>query len=121
MVKKGPENIQLKTLVRLAEKTGTTNKAAIWKKTAFLLAKPTREKPEVNLYSIEKHSKEGDTVLVPGKVLSQGSISHKVTVAAFRFSKPAASKLAAAGCKILSIKQLMQANPSGKGVVLLAK
>ncbi|MEW5955207.1 MAG: 50S ribosomal protein L18e [Candidatus Micrarchaeota archaeon] len=121
MVKKGPENIQLKALVRFLEKTGAANKAPVWKKTAFLLAKPTRQRPEVNLYSVEKHSKEGDAVLVPGKVLSQGTLSHKVTLAAFRFSKPAAAKLAAAGCKTISIKQLVEANPPGKRIVFLTK
>ncbi|NYZ74904.1 50S ribosomal protein L18e [Candidatus Micrarchaeota archaeon] len=121
MVKKGPENVQLKALINFLEKAGTKNKAPVWKKAAFLLAKPTRQRPEVNLYSIEKNSKDGSTVLVPGKVLSQGMLSHKVTLAAFRVSKPAAAKLAKNGSKTISLNQLVETNPTGKGVVFLVK
>lgn len=121
MVKKGPENVQLKALINFLEKAGTKNTAPIWKKAAFLLAKPTRQRPEANLYSIERNSKEGSTVLVPGKVLSGGILSHKITLAAFRVSKPAAAKLAKNGSKVITLKQLVESNPTGKGVVFIVK
>ncbi|HII38987.1 TPA: 50S ribosomal protein L18e [Candidatus Micrarchaeota archaeon] len=121
MVKKGPENVQLVSLIKFLEQSGARNKVAIWKKTAFLLSKPTRQRPEVNLRSIDCNSSEGDFVIVPGKVLSEGRLTHKVTLAAFRVSKPASEKLSKAGCKTISIKQLVESNPKGSKIVFLVK
>lgn len=58
---------------------------------------PSRKSRIVNLYKIEKYSKEGDIIVVPGKVLGIGSLSHKVTVVALDFSKSALKKINNAG------------------------
>jgi large subunit ribosomal protein L18e len=119
VVRRGPENIQLKNLVVFLERAAAKNKAPIWRKSAFLLAKPTRKRVEVNLFDLEKNSREGDVVLIPGKLLSEGEIKHKITVAAWRVSKAAAAKLEKAGCKLESINKLVEKNAKGKGVKLL--
>tara|TARA_B000000565_G_scaffold200869_1_gene154500 strand:+ start:959 stop:1132 length:174 start_codon:yes stop_codon:yes gene_type:complete len=56
---------------------------------------------------------------VPGKVLGSGSINGGQTVAAFSFSDAARSKIEASGGRTLSIRELMDENPNGKGVRIL--
>ncbi len=91
----------------------------IWRKVAYELSKPRRQKVEVNLSKLEQYASDDSTVLVPGKVLGAGALSKKVTVAAFSFSGKARQIISAAGGKALSIDGLQKANPEGRGVTIL--
>jgi len=91
----------------------------IWKKVAYELARPRRQRAEVNLSKIDAHAADDATVLVPGKVLASGAISKKATIAAFSFSGKAKELIGAAGGKAVSIESLQKSNPEGKGVVIL--
>ena len=55
-----------------------------------------------------KHAKDKETILVPGKVLSAGSISKQVRVAAFSFSKIAREKIKHAGGSTMQIEELLK-------------
>ncbi len=91
----------------------------IWKKVARELGKPTRRRPSVNVSKIEEYLNQGETVLVPGKVLGAGNLSKKVEVAAFSFSESARTIIEKNGGKIMSIDELMKSNPEGKNVRVL--
>jgi large subunit ribosomal protein L18e len=93
--------------------------AAIWRDIAKRLEKPRRNWAELNLSGLDRYTEAGDTVLVPGKVLAAGSISKKVTVAAYSFSEKAEQAINAAGGKTMSIADLMAANPKGSGVRIM--
>ena len=79
------KNEQLMELLQLLKKTAIENKVAVWKRVATDLEKPTRRKRLVNIYKIEKHAKDDETVVVPGKVLGTGDFTKKITVAAYSF------------------------------------
>ncbi len=116
MVKRtGPTNYQLQKL--LAELEGTNSK--FWKRVANDLRKPTRQRRIVNVYKINKYAKEGETIIVPGKVLSVGEISKKVNVAALNFSEDARKKILQAKGQVLTIQELLQQNNVGKKVRIL--
>jgi large subunit ribosomal protein L18e len=95
------------------------NGKPIWRKVAYELSRPRRQKVEVNLSKLEQYAAEDSTVLVPGKVLGAGALSKKVTVAAFSFSGKAKQLISAAGGKALSIESLQKANPEGRGVTIV--
>jgi len=88
-MKKGPTNPVLVETIEKLKKSKKKSLIAVAKK----LESARRRRPEVNLWKINKYSAEGDTVVVPGKVLSEGELTHKINLAAFSFSKKAASKL----------------------------
>ena len=92
---------------------------AIWKKVAYELAKPRRQRIEVNLSKIDTYAKEGDFILVPGKVLGSGGMNKKITVAAFSFSESAKKLITDAGAKAISLEELMQQRPDGRGILIL--
>ncbi len=95
------------------------NDAAIWRDIALRLEKSKKNWAEANLSKLERYAKEGETVVVPGKVLAAGSISKKITVAAYSFSGAAAKAIAAAGGKTLTLEELAKYNPKGTGVRIM--
>lgn len=105
-------------LLSLIEKLMKTDRP-VWRKVAYELSRPRRNKNEVNLSKIERYAKEESTVVVPGKVLGSGELSKKVTIAAFSFSGSAIQLIERAGAKAMSIESLQKANPEGKGVLIL--
>ena len=111
----GPTNIMTRTLLTELHK----QKAPIWHRTAYELSRATRSRRVVNVSSLERFANEGDTVLVPGKVLSAGELGKKLNVAAWNFSEKAAEKVIKAGGKVMTIPELIQKNPKGTKVRLL--
>ncbi|ADC66102.1 ribosomal protein L15 [Ferroglobus placidus DSM 10642] len=109
-------------LVRLIDtllKASAENKAKIWKDVAERLAKPTKHMAEVNVGKIERHLKDNEIALIPGKVLGAGEISRAVKVAAFKFSESAKRKIEEAGGRCMSIEELIKENPKGSNVRIL--
>ncbi|RLI80022.1 50S ribosomal protein L18e [Archaeoglobales archaeon] len=96
------------------------NEAKVWKDLAERIAKPRRLYAEVNVSKIERYAKDNETIIVPGKVLGNGKINKKVTVAALSFSESAKRKIEDAGGKCLTIMQLLEENPKGSGVRIMA-
>jgi len=115
MRKTGPTNEQLRAEIRALRK----QKAAIWKRIAKDLEKPTRSRRKINLSKINRHAKAGDTVVVPGKVLSAGNLDKKLTIAAWQFSGAAKEKIKAAGGETFTLKQLADKNPKGTKVKII--
>lgn len=73
---------------------------------ADLLLLPKRKHIAVNIDKINKEAKDGDNVLIPGKVLGKGEINKKLNIAAFKFSEQAKEKLLKSGCKILNMLEI---------------
>lgn len=59
-------------------------------------------------------------MVVPGKVLANGAVEDKLQVAALAFSAKARTKIETRGGKCLSLEELMQVNPTGKDVKMVA-
>lgn len=107
-------NIQRIRLIQEARKQETP----FWERVADDLEKSNRRRTEVNLSRIARASKEGETVVVPGKVLGSGDMSHKATVVAFSFSSSALRKLEQAKCESMTIAQFLEKNPEGSGRII---
>jgi len=108
-----------KTNVELVEAIIKAKKHIKWISVASLLSAPRRKKISVNLDKIDKQTKEGDTIVVPGKVLGNGDVSKKLRIVALSFSEEARKKLKEKKCELISIKKEIDINPEAKGVKLL--
>lgn len=115
----GPTNPVLRRLVRELRAKGKKQGVKLWLDLAERLERPRRGRAEVNLSHLNRYSDEGSTIIVPGKVLAAGKLDHAVSVAAFKFSGSARRKIMGAGGNALTIQQLFEQNPSGKGVKLM--
>ncbi|HUC38996.1 MAG TPA: 50S ribosomal protein L18e [Candidatus Acidoferrum sp.] len=91
----------------LLSKGSDSKKTKLWMRVHELLSVPARKRVSVNIYKINKYSKEGDNVIVPGKVLSVGAMDHKINITALEYSKSAMEQLHMAGCKVLALKEMI--------------
>ena len=94
------------------------NKAPIWSKLAKSLSKPSPIKKVVNIKKINDFTKESNVVVVPGKVLGTGNMSHKITLSSFSMSVTAANKIIQTGGNILTYSDIIKKFPTGKGVII---
>lgn len=106
-------------LISELKKVSRDNDAAIWRDIARRLEKPSSRWSEVNLSEIDRHAKDKDTIVVPGKLLGSGNITKAVNVAAFKASESAKEKLESAGGKLMKIEELAASNPKGSGVRIM--
>lgn len=106
-------------LIQELKRESREGDVAIWRDIARRLEKPRRNWAEVNISRLERYANDGDTIVVPGKVLGAGSLSKKLTVAAYRFSDSAKEMIENAGGRNITIKELVEENPSGTGVRIM--
>jgi len=119
MRRTGPTDINLRRLIRYLRKKSNEENVKIWKDIAWRLERPRRQKAEVNISKINRHTKEGDIIVVPGSVLGAGDLDHKVIVAAWKFSEKAKEKIIQAGGEAITIEDLIERNPRGSGVIIM--
>ena len=113
------KNPVLKGLIESLEKKSLESKTPAWKAVARNLNRPRRGERRVNLYTIEKHAREKESILVPGTVLGSGELTRPLHIAALRFSKQARERIEKAGGKCLSIEELVEKNPKGAKLRIL--
>jgi large subunit ribosomal protein L18e len=112
-------NTHLQSLIEELRKTATVQDAPIWKRIAFELSRPTRERRIVNLSRINRFCVDNETIIVPGKVLGSGVLERKITIAAFDFSDTAREQIKNRNGNTLTISELLRQNPQGKNVKIL--
>lgn len=112
-------NIVIRRTIRELRKAANRNKAPIWDYVAELIERPRRLRYAVNISKINRYTRPGEVVVVPGKVIGAGRLDHPVTVAALGFSETAVEKIKAAGGRVLHILQLIEENPRGSGVRII--
>jgi len=109
----------LKVITFLKRKSNETG-SAIWRDIAERLGRPKHRRCAVNVSRINRYSRPGEMVVVPGKVLGSGQMDHPVYVAAFSFSREAVKRITEAKGECLSIPELVSKNPKGSNVRIIA-
>lgn len=90
-----------------------------WAGLAKTLSAPTRAKVSLNLSEIDSKTKAGDTVVVPGKILSLGDLTKKVKICALSISANAKTKLKATKSEFATVKSEIKSNPKAEGIKIL--
>ena len=105
-VKNMAKKLETKKLIASMEKAARQTKKLIWADLAERLAKPTRGKIEVNIDSINTMAlaHKGKILVVPGKLLSRGTLNEKVTVVAVSSSASAQEKINAVKGEFILLK-----------------
>jgi len=112
-------NPEFAGIIRTLRKKSQEHEAKIWREIADRLARSRQRRATVNVSQLSRHTRDGETIIIPGKVLGSGEIDHPVKVAASAFSEKAKSKILGAKGKCLSIQELLEKNPEGKSVRIL--
>ena len=113
------KQLKRKTNSELVKTIIAAKKAKKRLEVASLISAPRRNITSINISSINKQAKEGDMVVVPGKVLSQGEIDKKLKVVALNFSESAREKLKKSGSEVKTILEEIKSNPEAKGIKIL--
>jgi large subunit ribosomal protein L18e len=95
------------------------NKAPIWRALKEELVGSRANRREINLRRLAEITKADEVVVVPGKVLGTGNLSHKLTVCAFSISETAAKKVIESGGRVVTFDDLIKKHPNGKGVRII--
>ncbi len=112
-------NPRLLNLISLLKDASRQNGTNIWRDIASRLEAPARNYAEVNLSKISRYAGNGETIVVPGKVLGSGMLETSVRVAALNFSQTAETKIREAKGQCLTIEELLVDNPKGSRVRIL--
>ncbi len=99
-------------------KEAAEKQTPFWRRVAEDLDMSSRRRRSVNLSRISRVSKEGETIVVPGKVLGDGEVTHKLTIVAQSYSQSALDKLKAAKCDVLTIEEFMAKHPKKTGRII---
>ena len=79
------------------------------KELAAIVAKPRRSRVVVNLNRLDKIAKEGESLIIPGKILGVGTVNKSFSVAAIEYSGSAIEKRKKGKCNMLSIEEALKA------------
>lgn len=88
---------------------------------AKIMSTSTRRTLKLNVEELDKACKDGDKVIVPGKILGGGLIVKKLKVVAFSASAEAEEKIKKAKGEFISILEEMKKNPKLNDLKLLKK
>jgi len=113
------KQVRRKTSSSLVDTILAAKKSPAWLKVASVLSSPRKNSISINLGDLDRLSKEGETILVPGKILSQGELNKKIKIVALKFSETAKEKLLKSKIQITSITDEIKNNPSAKGFRIL--
>ena len=108
-----------KTNPSLKETLVSARKNKAWMALAHVLSGATRSHASINLEQIEKQTKAGDTILIPGKVLGSGNLTKKVRICALGISSSARDKLKASKSEFVTIADELNDNPKAEGIKVI--
>lgn len=113
------ENKNITQDIDLLLKVSRESSSKFWRDIARRMAGGRRRYASINLYKIDQLTSEGDTVVVPGTVLSVGNLTKKITISSFRVSAKALEKIRESGSQFKSISELSGENPKGTKIKIL--
>ena len=113
------KRIHKKTNPKLAAAIYLAYKNPSWMKFAKLLSQSTKKHSSVNLAEIDKQTSMGDTVLIPGKVLSIGEVTKKIKVCSFGISQEALEKLKKTRSEWINILDEIKKNPKAEALKII--
>jgi len=113
------KQLQKKTNSELVETIIQAKKKMKWIEVAGMLSSPRTNMTTLNLDQIDGQVKDGETIVIAGKVLSQGELTKKIKIVALAFSEKAKEKILKAKGEISLISEEIKKNPEAKGLRFL--
>lgn len=114
-----PTNTYLRKLISDLKEYSSKTGVSLWKRVAVDLERPARMRREVNLNRINRVATDNDIIIVPGKVLADGLLDHKVTIVAWKFSESALKKIGKSKSKAIRLSDYIQKKPSNANVRII--
>lgn len=90
-----------------------------WIKVAQRISNGRRKYASINLDQLDAETKDGETVVVIGRVLGSGTLNKKIKLRAFGYSASAKEKLGVDKIEMGTIAEEIKNNPDAKGVKVI--
>jgi len=113
------KQLQKKTNKELVETIIAAKKNKAWFNVAEIISGSRRKRININLEEINEQAKDGEVIVIPGKVLSLGEVNKKIKIIALDFSEKAKEKLLKSKNEVSSILEEIKKNPEAKDVKIL--
>ena len=107
-------NVHLKLLIASLRK-----KSEFWNEVSDKLSVPARKRVTVNLGSLNEYA-DGETVVIPGKLVAGGQLTKKLNIACWRFSEAVLGKVKQSGSKLVSLHDLSAKDEKGNKLRIIA-
>ncbi|MEM4035085.1 MAG: 50S ribosomal protein L18e [Fervidicoccaceae archaeon] len=101
-------NALKRRLLRRLVSLSRAHKSRLLRRVAEKLGSPRRRAVAVNVGELEEIGREGEVLVVPGKVLGGGELTKKLTVVAYSYSVKAWRKIKEAGGTPLLIEDVVR-------------
>ena len=106
-------------LAKELKNAAKNNDAPIWMKLSKSALKSNSFQNSIIHIKIDVNASEGNAVIILGKVLGTGKISHKISLSSFSISNSAASKIKESGGEVLKFSEMIEKYPTGTGVKII--
>ncbi len=90
-----------------------------WMEIAQIISGSTRKYPSVNLKDINKKSADGDTIVIPGKVIGAGELNKRIKICAVKFSSSALDKMKTSKSEAVTLVDEIRKNPRAQGIKVI--
>ncbi len=111
--------IRQKTDSFVVETILAAKKQPKWRAVAQKLSASRKKYSEMNLNEIDSKTRDGDIVVVVGKVLGNGNLTKKLKICAMAFSNVAIAKIKQHKGEAVDIAHEIKSNPKAEGVKVL--
>lgn len=115
------KKLKRKTDKDLVETIIAGKKKDSWNIVAHKISKPSRKQTDLNLDEINERSKEGDIIIIPGKVLGMGEVNKKIKISALAYSESAKEKLTKNKIDFNLIGEEIKSNIEAKNIKILER
>ncbi|MCL4322879.1 MAG: 50S ribosomal protein L18e [Candidatus Thermoplasmatota archaeon] len=105
----------VKTILELSRE----NQSPLWRDIAKRLSETRQNYADLNVGKISKLCKDGDIVVVPGKVLGSFFAVGKVKISALDISEKAMRKVKESGSEFIPLQDLAKENPEPKNIKIM--
>ncbi|MHB1439643.1 MAG: 50S ribosomal protein L18e [Cuniculiplasma sp.] len=105
----------VKTLLEVSRE----NQSPMWRDVARRLSETRQNYADLNVGKISRLCKDGDVVVVPGKVLGSGYMEKKVRISALDVSEKAMKKIKESGSEFISLLDLARESPEPKNIKIM--
>ena len=113
------KQIKKKTNSELVETILKAAKNEKWFRIAEIISGPRKKRISLNLDEINEDFNDGEAIVVPGKVLSQGELHKKIKIVALNFSENAKEKLSRGKKDFATIEEEIKKNPDAKNLKII--
>ncbi|MEM0139054.1 MAG: 50S ribosomal protein L18e [Ferroplasma sp.] len=112
-------NIHLKDVINDLLERSRDSQGIFWRDIASRLNASRNHYAAVNLGKLDRFTEDGETIVIPGTLLSSGVLHKKIKISALKISERARSKLSESGSEFIELMELAKENPKGTDLKII--